>query len=263
MISAFKALDLSKLTSEQITRRIEKIMHQYAVTPAELCFNGELYRARINKDKVDFTNKSELWYRTKNVEKISIGRFNKAGESLFYAAVELNTAIFELRPKEGDIMTVMELVPISSLGRITIIPTGLSKSISDKVLEGFNNERIARNILSNKDKKWFATDEFLESLLTEVVNDNEQYKYHATTTIATLLFKIPSIDGLYYPSIATSKKGLNLCLRLESADKILRPNKFFMIEIVEIIDDPQHGLLYGCRNIKNTSSIEKDGEIIW
>lgn len=263
MISAFRELDLSKLTSEQITNRIAKIMHQYAVTPMELCFNATLYRARINEDKADFAHKSKLWYRTEKVEEIPLGRFNKAGESLFYAAVELNTAIFELRPKKGDVVTIMEVIPISSLGRILIIPTGLSKSISDKISLGFNNDRIAQNILSKNDKKWFSADEFLESLLTEVVGDNERHKYHATTAIARLLFKISNIDGLYYPSIATSQKGLNLCLRRESADKILKPHKFFMVEIVEIVDHPQHGLLYGCRDIKTAKEIKDDGEIVW
>jgi hypothetical protein len=36
-----------------------------------------------------------------------------------------------------------------------------------------------------------------------------------------------------------------------------------MIEIVEIVDHPHHGLLWGYKNIKTTKEIKDDGEMVW
>jgi hypothetical protein len=36
-----------------------------------------------------------------------------------------------------------------------------------------------------------------------------------------------------------------------------------MIEIVEIVDHPHHGLLWGYKNIKTAKEIKDDGEMVW
>lgn len=264
-ISEFKAANLSKLSYDQIANRMGRIMHQYAVTLGDLWFQGPLYRARINKPNQDFRNVSDLWYRTEKVDEITMGRFNKNGEGLFYASigqVGLSTAVFELQPKIGDIVTVMEALPKSALGKISILPIGLSRSKSPLVPDEFKQERVKR-ASSFSPKKWLIADNFLEQLLTEIVAEEERHKYMATAAAAEHFFKIPNLEAIQYPSIATSLNGLNVVLKPENADRLLKPSKFHMLEVLDILNDPKGGLLYKCRGIKLTNKIGNDGEIFW
>lgn len=258
-IQAFKASDLSTLSYEQVMKRVERIMDQYAVTPVDVIFNKEMYRARINPDGQEFTHAKQLWYRTERVEEIPIGRFNKAGESLFYASCEMHEAIFELQPKKDDIVTVMMVAPVDKVAKISVTLTGLSKSPK---WENVLKERLKRSIMPTSGKKWLIVDNFLEEILTEVVPKSERYKYQTTAAIAELLLKIPGVDAIQYPGIATSLKGLNLCLKRESVDRVLKPIGFSMMKVVDIVRDQESKLLYGVEPIKS-ASVGNNGEILW
>ena len=96
-----------------------------------------------------------------------------------------------------------------------------------------------------KDKKWHVIDEFIESLVTQIIKDNNKHKYQATVALAELLFKIPNIDAILYPGIATSLKSINLCMQPNNADRIFKPVRCTMIEIVDRKNEPEYGFLFG------------------
>jgi hypothetical protein len=97
--------------------------------------------------------------------------------------------------------------------------------------------------------------------------DQEQGKYIITNVISDLLFKIPGVQAINYPSVATRLHCLNICLKPEVADEHFMPSHAWMIHIEEETDRLQGiertGTYYRTNFIRKSEAIEADGKIRW
>ena len=118
-------------------------------------------------------------------------------------------------------------------------------------------------------KKWLLIDDFLGDLFTMRAEDGEEHKYKPSIAIASLLFRIPDVEGINYPSVATNLKAINLCLKPGKADQYLIPSELVMMKFLDRahpstlgleIDDPY---LFKIAFIRKSAGISPDGEIRW
>jgi hypothetical protein len=117
-------------------------------------------------------------------------------------------------------------------------------------------------------KKWLAVDEFLSEMATALFPpEQEQDKFKITNAISRLLFKIPNVQALNYPSVATKLNGLNLCLQPEIVDQYFMPSEAWMIRIEDVkeqlpgLNEP--GPFFQTTFVRKSAPIEQDGHIRW
>jgi hypothetical protein len=117
--------------------------------------------------------------------------------------------------------------------------------------------------------KWLLVDEFLSEMATSLFpHEQEQDKYKITNSIGRLLLKIPNVDALNYPSVATRLMSLNLCLRPEVADRHFEPSEAWMIRFEEKAErlpglEAQEGPFYRATFLRRSEAINADGRIQW
>jgi len=268
-INSFRSVDLESASMNAVDIRLRTIMDQYHIKMNNLYLNG-LLRARKNNEREDFNHVRELWYPPQ--EKIKIyGRLNNIGQSLFYASSNAQTAIYELRHQAGDRITVLVVRPKENVSYFSnIVFIGLDRSSAPEVSsinksESLkNSEEFKRGVGSKNHKKFVLIDSFLEDLLTLKIEEGEEYKYKPTVILAEILFSIPNIDALNYPSVATNLNGINFCTTPEKADEHFYGDEAWVIDILDVGVHPDSGkILYKTKFIKRSKSIDSDGKIEW
>ncbi len=219
-----KSKDLSISELKILIGNILRDFDYYSIFCKNQTFAG-LYRARQhnqidgNSPNYIFTNEKEYW--NPPAECIGeIGRCNDIAESLFYCSNEFETAILEVRPKKGKYITVARFEPIvidKKLPSFRIKPNCIQHLKKIKGLKSC----IEDFDLSKRDEEFIALDNHLDDIFTEVVNDDEKYKYKVTNAItqcmlANLVNNYQdefSMNGMIYPSVVNNKNSINILLK--------------------------------------------------
>ncbi len=235
-ITILKSSDFRGLSIDQLREMIAEIIDQCPLQPRPLRLSG-VYRARKNCTTQIFTNASDLWYPPSSVIK-TYGRLNNVGQSLFYAAMGAETAFHELRPKIGEVITVLIARTKDDYALMERVPfVGIERSRSE-ALHHLRDEDIFRTstkfrqqLGDNNYKKWLLIDDYLSFILGKEVLDSEDYLYKPSVAFANLLFSYPKLDAINYPSVLTQNHGINICMLPEKADFYFKPSEVWMIKV--------------------------------
>lgn len=244
LIEDSKEEDLTTLKEEINQIMLDKRYMTDAFTT--YTFNG-FYRARKHNNikgnfkegkLTEFINEKEFW--NPPTENAKIGRCNDDGESMFYCANDIVTAILEVKPEVGDFITVSnfdnlfkdKFFKIQPLGKksLSTIPELKSKLFKDYKFDERQNE----------------IEEFLDKLFHQNVEDNEAYKYKLSIAIAHLFLtetinykkEVFETHGLLYPSVIRNQKSY--CF-------VLRPwlvHSFFQIKTIQTLEFIEKGSNY-------------------
>ncbi len=187
-------------------------------------FSG-LYRARQHKQKNGqnddyiFTNEKEYWNPPKGYIS-QLGRCNDIGESMFYCSNHFETAILEVRPIQGQFITVARFLPIKKGG---LLPSFRIKPNCIQHLKKIKEFKscITDFDLLKRDTKFLEVDNLLDELFTEVVSDDESHKYKVSNAITRCMLANTvddkgnqfSMNGMIYPSIVNSMNSINVLLK--------------------------------------------------
>lgn len=272
-IKRARRMDAQALTPASLKTRIGLIMDGYHTVVIDAAMNG-VYRARKNVGDAPFLTTAELWYPPATVVR-SRGRFNAIGAPMFYASNRMNGAIFEVRPTVGDVITVLVVRTRQPSILLKSAHIGLERSAAPELGAVERSRMLQSNprfqaMLREKGigKKWLLVDRFLSDMATEhFVPDDEQSKYLITNAIAEILFGIPDIEALNYPSVATSLHCLNICLKPDVADKHFKPGEVWMIRIEEAASRlpgvDAEGPFYRFSYIRRSTNVDPVGNITW
>ncbi|MGB7654512.1 MAG: RES domain-containing protein [Novosphingobium sp.] len=269
-INRFNRANLEALSEDQIRERIGRTMDGYFTKTMRLVTN-QMFRARKNPTAHSFENSAELWYPPADV--VQAGRFNRAGEPVFYATNTMNAAIWEARPEVGDRITVAICDTVGPLLDVTCAHIGLNRYRGRAPSEGgvpdLRSDAQFISGLANEqlDRKWSRVDDFLADL---AVADGLERPglYMATRQIGKTLMGIETAEGLIYPSVAAGLAAFNLMLEPDVADSKLRVGKALEFEMVQHLEHveghPQSKPGYAVmRPIKHSRSIKADGSLVW
>lgn len=197
-----------------------------------------LVRGRPNKDNEVFTNKTDLWYPDWEKipkEKHKFGRCNDKGEYVFYASTETDTTICELQLTEGDYFTLADFIPRKPkldaiLQVIGIKELSKTREEYEKVFHE-HYYKIKKDSPEDYEKN-ILIDDFLGRQFTQIVSEEEDWKYKITIAITHILLSNPETDGLIYPSIAANAKGVNFALKPKIVDDNLRIVRAGMYQVL-------------------------------
>lgn len=275
-INNARNMNLQELEPQQIRERIRRIMDGYLTVVLPLRLNG-VFRARKNPDQALFENVNQLWYPPAHLV-LRPGRFNHINESVFYASSTMQGAVFEVRPEVGDIITLLVSRTRNEHVDLSCSQIGLERSLAPEVADVRKSGRLPQNhprlqALLRKHQisnKWLRVDRFLTELATTVFPPEIEAKgYVMTTTISDVLFRPPYVNAFNYPSVATTLKSINLCLKPDMADQTFIPVEAWMIRI----DDETTSLpgaspdagnrFFRTTYLRRSEEIGSDGTIRW
>jgi hypothetical protein len=270
-LNCARQMDVGALSAEEVAERIGlSVMEGYWTNLIRAEMTG-LYRARKNNGIDPWLSIEKLWYPpASKIDKR--GRFNEIGKSVFYACDTFAGAITEVRPKAGDLITILVvrgrdgLVALDNaqIGLERLRATGFGKKGSHVLRRDVAFQAILkeRGIM----KKWLLLDNFLSEMATSSFSpESEQDKYKITNAISAQLFKLPGIHGLVYPSISTKHRCINFCLMPNVADQYFVPRQAWMIRIEERNSQPAPpgGHEYRIRLLRRSENVSADGQISW
>jgi hypothetical protein len=273
-IGRARSMDFRKLSEDQVFERIRRIFDAYTTQTQTIRTNG-LFRARVNPPDVVFENARDLWHPPSNVI-TRAGRFNLAGQPVFYASARAHAAVLEVRPAVGDTVTLLVAGAQQQHADISCAHVGLHRCDDFQEATGANgahprsNPRFIADLRSHGVlNKWLKIDDYFADLTTTVVPPGEDESvFKGTNAIARVLGKIPDIESLNYPSIATHLNCVNLCMTPEAADRHLRPCEAWMLRVtnwqVELPGQPTtRSGFYETEILARSRPIGQDWRIDW
>jgi hypothetical protein len=232
-----------------------------------------LYRARRNFDykrnsRIEFFhNTKELWAPDPK-DITTIGRCNDINESILYCSFTPNVTLFELKPKVGLEMTVLEYEIESNLENINVVSVDFLSGLDIDLKEIFKNHLVFEGISKDHLLKIKFIENFITEEFTREIDSSNEFHYKITAGLTKFFLKQNHVDGfigaepsngLVYPSVALRISGINFAIKPEYAATRLIPNKAFKYKI---LGHPSRHY-YVIQMTHESEKIKSDGEILW
>jgi hypothetical protein len=220
--------------------------------------------------------RNDLWWP--NPEFVGRGRCNEANSPVFYCANSDMTAIIEVRPSIGDLLTVLEVSLIDANQLPLVMTVGIHEftAKSNPNYGGTPPELDRAQQLFLKREGISETNPLLNAYLTEEfmkeIGDDNTDRYKITAAIARIMFgqddfyyedgtpaPKQEVHGLAYPSIRADKLGANVAFTTTAADRLYKPVCTTLCRVEAKADDTH----YTVGILKQSKSIAADGTIEW
>lgn len=228
----------------------------------------EIQRVSVNKNLFGGVNK-----RINNINLLkyppakfaNYGRANMKGQSILYATFNPITALNEIKPNVGDIITISTW-DISDSKVLSVVPIFKITS-KDNI---FHNE-LSLNFLNEYEKlrKTLSKDvaeqsdeliSFMAECFAKDVEYGNKYDYFMSAYFANRIFTELNVEALVYPSVPDKLGFSNIAIRPQSFD-----NKYSLSNVEEhlVIESPkENGHTYNLKLISSTKTFDKN-KILW
>jgi hypothetical protein len=193
------------------------------------------------------------------------GRANIKGQSILYATCNPITALNEIKPNVGDLITVSTwtILENETLSVVPIFKITSKDNISHNELSlNFLNEyEKLRKTLSKEVAE--QSDElilFIAECFAKKVEYGNKYDYFMSAYFANRIFTEFNIEALVYPSFPDKLVFSNIAIQPQSFD-----NKYSLSNVEEcfVIESPrENGHFYNLKRINSTKEFHK-GKILW
>lgn len=192
-------------------------------------FKDGLYRARKHDKKwlnTLFPKTGELWYRDwskTDKSEYKYERLNHPGENFMYLSMSRNASILEVRPNEGDWVTVANIVPFTKtkLNLCMVAEEYMRQASPDLDIIICKPNKGNRRLDDDSFRKVKLIDDFLVEIFTAKVEDENDYKYKTSIAVWEYLKSLNSsktISGIMYPSVALNYDAINIGVRPSAID---------------------------------------------
>lgn len=258
MVSWYSDLSLKSTDYGAIKLVVGQIIDGWIKKEKGWPLNG-FYRARRNEEK-SFENISEIKAPLgRHVNKY--GRLNAPGQRTLYAAEKSVVALWEIRVKAGDIVTIGHFMPIKDI-EAPILDLGVYESECAKLV-GYKNlknyDQEVTEQLGESTKYSNLISEFVMREMTKIVELGNEHEYKSTCAVAELLWRSNSKHPIVlYPSISRNLHGVNLAFHPEFVEENYSITGIQQVEILKV------GLKeISYRTIKYSEWNTTDGKIMW
>lgn len=264
LIDRFEALPIQS-PIKVIKEELNLVLNRYTCMTRRMESNFA-FRARINEGEAVFTNYKEIWYPP--AEKVkTYGRLNRPGQSMFYISASHDTAILEVRPKVGDLVTVLRVKLRNPRTLPHVMEVGVAETSSQYKL-GLKvhifEQTNARNLYSNPHdlEMNLMIRSLLAKYMMKIVPRGNELEFKKTVAIGENQMSSDRVDGLLFPSIAgdgTRKGGgMNMALKPTSADNLFVPDQVWLSRVEDI-----HGMHSYVMRCINKATVGSNGQIFW
>jgi hypothetical protein len=235
-LEELKNMDFSNSTQEEIKLAVygkTKLFQHFAIKVSPTNLNNQtFYRCRYNiPESEDLSIIRTHSYPFPNPSPCN-GRANLKGQSVFYCSDDAMAAMFEARPKAGDVgyLSVWKPIATKETKVSMFLPVNLRPDNPWHVVSSHFHTVSKNDYLTNARSKA----EHLEYLNYFLWNLFTTENYPITSWIANeLLYGRFNCDAILYPSTLTGQYRCNWAIHPNSADLILRLEKVLRFHVTE------------------------------
>jgi hypothetical protein len=223
---------------EAVTALLEVIKEGYSTNYT--WYDGKettFIRGRVSTTDQPFKQIKDLWYPPAEITRAN--RANAPKSTIFYCSNNIPTALAELRPKLGELITLFEAK--ANKAKILVKP----------IEELYFFEKI------NLTEKQMLFEAFLYRLYQKTASTPRDY--YLTAAFASFILHFGKFDGIMYRSFATQFKDLNFAFTTGFADQHMQPfacRSYRVTEYRSPLDFKVQCLFYA-------NKIYKNGRIKW
>lgn len=239
LINVFKNKDTKASSIEDFLNDFTILTEFFGFVFFDVPAKTKVHRIRINENGKYFSSLVDLWCPP--IDKIKkIGRCNDVGEQILYVSGGGDTALREINPPVGSIVTCLECEVVEN---IRLFEIGVLKN-NQRELFLQQLQKMHINSLEhfyNNDKSLIDLDSKLKDYIveefTKCVEVGEEHLYKKTISIAKYFLSNPTIEALMFPSIKSDLLTINYAIPKEIADRKLKPTRVDVMRIGETINN--------------------------
>ncbi|MEP1939490.1 MAG: hypothetical protein ABJK11_08010 [Balneola sp.] len=189
------------------------------------------------------------------------GRANLKNQSIFYATFLTPTAIDELKPEEGDLITISKWSILNREESLHVFPIFLPENVdSCKKLTGIveqtkaielslQYDELLKNYSNEEGKVILALQKFISNCFSKRISSETNNQYVVTASLANkLLYKMfdGTLEAITYPSVQDSTGIDNIALKpsvLSQKYALTKVTEFLVLKnSIDIKALPIHGV---------------------
>jgi len=257
---SLRSIEQAALTSSISDEHLEQLLKitKGVIFPRRKGKLPTVYRSQKNEGNELFRSVDRLWYPPN--EETRQNRLNPRGEPIYYCSNNHSVTIFEQRPINGDLITVLECGS-NDVGLTCIVIGDLSHQLKHErsILPGapkLSNRDYMRQFGKQKVQYSAAFD----AVLSRWLGKNDKAYYSLTNWVAKFLFSMTDLDGIIYPTVVWDE-GFNLALKPVAADRVLVPRKAFVVHVDVAAANKKGESLGSYRAVSET--IRADRQLNW
>jgi len=188
-----------------------------------------------------------------------IGRANLKNQSILYGTFILPTAVFELKPTIGDLVTISVWTLKNTNTSLVVFPIIDYNKCSDfQLLKEF--DKALRDLPEGLKDIIISDNCIIAKCFSKFVEKGKSTNYLFSASYADSIFKYNGgeIEAIIYPSVQDPVNSANIAIKPQAFD-----DKYRISEIRECIVISHNILGLYLKNIKVTDSLDDKGNIIW
>jgi len=195
------------------------------------------------------------------------GRANLKHQSVFYGTFNFMTAVMEMNPEKGDLITVSRWTLKNGTDTLTVCPMFLSQpedgSLNINLLNLYSSfVQELKKFPPHVAKLYFELHRFYSKCFAREINSNNNHGYIFTAIMADRIlneYKNGVIDAILYPSTKEALRTENIVIKKNSFD-----NKYELSETFEkrLIDFSEDRDKYVFERLGESSKIERN-RVYW
>jgi hypothetical protein len=235
LIDIFKTKDTNSTSIEEYLNDFRILTTFFGFFCFGLPEKIKMHRVRVNENGIDFIWLDELWCPP--IDKIQrIGRCNDKEEQILYVSGGGHTALREINPPVGSIVTCLECEVAEE---IKLFEIGVLKNNQRELFlqQLANMNKISMDQFYKGDQKLIDLDTKLKDYIVEEFTKHivigEEHLYKRTISIAKYFLSNPTIEGLMFPSVKSNLLEINYAIPKKFANKKLKPIRVDVFRIVE------------------------------
>ncbi len=259
-----KELDRMNMETVSITE-VEKLFSEHILghnRPTINISTEGLFRARnvTGKDVAELATTASIWYPDFSAIEENYHRFNRCstkGQNFFYASNFLGTTIFELNPKDEDLILVGVFHKRNPNFKFRSQFAGI------EALRKNPNHKTSLETYQYPSGNDKTIEKYISAKFQEYVADHETYKYKPSIAFSNILLKNLGYSCIIYPSVASNLEYVNYGIKPEYVDEFLFCRSTYLYKIRR--NESQFELIpvqYGKRIILNNKK-PKNSIIEW
>jgi len=200
----------------------KEMMHGFKILPLSFdkCF-PTFCRLTINKNVLDGANErltETKWLGNKPANKVNkYGRMNLIGQSILYGTFSVPTAINELEPKCGDLVTLSEWTLKEPNTKMTVFPIFWNMRNDVGYFQILSQYRSLISQFDQDVQSLFDTQmKFLADIMSKRIDSKNNNLYVFTSSVANRIFYEEmngETEAIIYPSVKDTAKMDNIAIK--------------------------------------------------
>jgi hypothetical protein len=267
-IESLRNLDLSRVDLAVVRERVFKLLWFYTAETIWVNDGRPIFRGRKNNGDAYFEHVDQLWYPPAP-SVTSLGRANCPGSSVFYCCPDDSIPIFELRPEEGDLITILRCKPKSPATPLLISVSvyQAARNVGAKIAGDEPPPEFSLAAWLGHDPRRQAINRLINDFLTQefkkVVNSGREHDYKITAAASECLYNSEAYgskvaQGIAYPSVASKFVNANMALLPNAVDALYSPESCKMVRVEKRISDQELMI-----SPASSGEIQPNGRIVW